>query len=149
VQFKEEPVRSVPRGGTGGAWSVNLAGQNASIAATDLVPATSVDGGLYVVKGIVRVTTAAGTSSSLQVGIGYTDDDVGLAVSSVTQGFQAGALTPALVNTPANSTGATGIYYFTETFNARAGIAITYATAYASNAAGAMVYNLHLMCSRF
>ena len=130
-------------------WRVNLSGQNASISATDLVAASSVDGGIYVIKGVVRVTTAAGTSSSVSVRILYTEDDGGTAVSANdTQGFtESGGA--AVVVTPVNATGNTGIFYFTKTINARAGVAIRYQTNYASNPASAMQYSLHLVCSRF
>ena len=102
-----------------------------------------------MIKGVARVTTAAGTSSSVNVTIGYTEDDAGQTFSNNVQGFQTGNLSPAVVVTPANGTTSTGCFYFLDVINARAGIAIKYSTTYASNPASAMVYSLHLVASRF
>jgi hypothetical protein len=148
VQTKEEAVRSVPRGGTGGTWQVDLAGQNASLITTDLVAAGSVKGGLYVVKGIARVTTGAGTSSSVTVQIRYTDADGNTALLPNVEGFLETGVA-GVVGTPNNSTLGGGIFYFSKVINAKAGVAIQYSTTYASNPASTMVYSLHLICSRF
>lgn len=149
MQFKEFAVLTRNRGGTDGLWTVDRSAQNASISATDLVAATSVDGGLYVVKGIARVTTAAGTSSSLNVKIGYTDNETSTSITSIVEGFIESIAGAGIVITPTNSVAIGGIFYFSKVINAKAGVAIQYLTTYASNAAGVMVYSLHLVASRF
>lgn len=148
MQSKPFAVLNVPRGGTGGVWRVDLAAQNASISSTDLVSAGSVDGGLYVIKGIARVTTIAATSSSVNIGLAYTDDDGGSSITANIQGLL-GSGSGGIVITPTNVTTGAGIFYFTYTLNARAGVAIQYLTTYNSNPASTMQYSLHLLASRF
>ena len=151
MRDKPFAVLTRTRGGTEGLWTVDLSGQNASITATDLVAAANVSGGIYVIKGVARVTTAAGTSSSLNVQLKYTDNDGGtLITTNNIQGLNMlSAITPGIVVTPNNSTGTGGIFYFSQIISASAGNAIQYLASYASNPASAMVYSLHIVASRF
>ncbi len=109
-----------------------LTTQNASIGTTPFALG-SVPAGLYRVSYYARVTTAAATSSSLTVTLSWTDGAVPCA-------FSGAALTS---NTTAS------IQSNTILIRSDAAGAINYATTYASNAAGQMVYRLDLIVEVF
>lgn len=108
-----------------------LTDQNASIGATPLAQA-ALPAGLYRVSWYARVTTAAGVSSSLTVTIGWTEGSVALSLSGA-------ALTGNLVTSVQSGM----VFLLIDD-----GSPITYATTYASNAAGAMKYTLVLNLER-
>lgn len=110
---------------------VSLAAQNASISATPLVSAV-LPAGLYRVSWYARITTVAGVSSSLAVTIGWTEGAVSLALSGA-------ALT-------GNTT--TTVQSGMVLLNIDNNTPITYATTYASNAAGVMKYELVMTVER-
>jgi hypothetical protein len=105
-----------------------LTGQSASIATT-AVPSDVLTAGLYRVSWYARVTTAATTSSSLTVTIGWTEQSVPLTVSGV-------AMTGNTTTTVQNAT---------QVVQIDGGTSITYATTYASSGATAMVYALTVL----
>lgn len=105
-----------------------LTTQNAAISATPFTLPV-ITGGVYRVSYYVRVTSAAGTSSSVQVTLGWTDGGVSLTkagtavTGNTTSSFDQGSV---LVRDDANGP-------------------ITYATSYASNPANAMQYALDVV----
>lgn len=111
---------------------VALTGQGAAIATTSIPTDGDLSAGLYRVTWYARITTAAGVSSSLTVSFGWTDGAIsqthsGAAITgNTTTTFQSGTL---LLRTDAASP-------------------ITYATTYASNAAGVMRYSLYITLER-
>lgn len=108
---------------------VSLTAQNASIGTT-AIPIGSQLAGLFFVSWYVRVTTAAGATSAVQVTIGHTDGGVSCAQSgtnltgNTTSTFESGG--PLLVR-------------------ADQAIAPTYQITYASNPAGAMRYSAYFV----
>lgn len=104
---------------------VSLATQSASIGATP-IPTAALAPGLYVVQTYMRITTPGAVSSSLTVTVSFTDGGIACSMSGA-------ALTS---NTTASVQG--------NVFPIRIDQAtpITYATTYASNAVGQMVYSL-------
>ena len=108
-----------------------LSGQAASIGATNLVPTAFVTAGDYRVTYYARISTAASVNSSLTVTLAWTD--------GVAQTYSGAAI---IGNT--TTTYQTG----TLMFRADASSAITYATTYASNAAGEMKYTLDIVLER-
>lgn len=103
--------------------SKHLTGQTAAVS-TAAIPLASITQGIYRISYHLRITTAAGVSSSATVTIGYTSDGIacqqsGAAVTGNTTGTVQG-----------------------NTFVVRAdsGTPITYAVAYASNPANAMAF---------
>lgn len=118
----ESWVKTVPRI----LWSVALTAQAAAIAATPM-PTPLLKRGMYRVTTYLRVTQAAGTSSSLAVTIGWTDD-VACSKSGTAQTGNTDATTEGL----------------TVTFMADAGSTITYAVAYASVGAPVAEFALHI-----
>lgn len=108
--------------------SIALTGKTASIAATTL-PTSVLSHARYRVSYAVRVTTAAGVSSSIQVTIGWTD-------AAIAQTYTGSAL--------AGNTTATQESHVLVA-HCDSASAITYATTYASNAAAAMVYQLDII----
>ena len=107
--------------------TVSLTAQTAAIAATT-IPILTVTAGLYRVSYTLRVTTAAGVTSSVQLTIGWT------------------AGTVAQTEVGANVNGNTTASHDEGCFLLRADNAttLTYSTAYASNAANAMNYSLDI-----
>jgi hypothetical protein len=105
--------------------AVTLTDKSASIATT-AVPLGTLAGGIYRVHWYARVTTPATTSSSLTVTISWTDDAIVCTASGA-------ALT-------GNTT--TTVQSGTVVLEADRSTAISYATAYASVGATAMVYKL-------
>jgi len=119
---------------------VDLTGQTAAIGTTTLyaVPAS----GQYRLSWNSKVTTAAGTSSTLgPLTIVYTDPD-GNAVTITAGALQIGGTVNTTVTT--NSITTAVLQGIPLVLNCKAGTNITYAMAYASNAANAMAYNLHI-----
>lgn len=98
--------------------------QNASIGTTTITTPTQT--GYYTFTYAADIITAAVTSSSLTVAIGWTSDGI-----TKTQTFAA---------VTGNTTATTGSG--TYTFSADASAPITYTTTYASNGAGEMHYTL-------
>lgn len=106
----------------------SLEEQNAAISATDFADTKDLAAGLYLVMYTARITTAAGVSSSLTVTVKWTE---GAVVQT-----QAGAAITG--NTTTSRQG--GVFLI----RSDAGEDVTYETAYASNAAGAMKYSLDI-----
>jgi len=105
--------------------SVAATGQSAAIGAT-AIPLGALATGLYRVSYLARITTAASTSSSLTVRIGFTNGGVACSLSG------------------AAMTGNTTATVQTETvlLQIDASTPITYSTVYSSTGATAMVYSL-------
>jgi hypothetical protein len=125
--------------------AVDLTAQTAAIATTTLftIPSNTfpVNNGQYVLHWNAKVTTVAGTSSTLgPLTIVYTDQD------NTVQTLTAGALIAAgtVATSSAGNTTTTVLIGIPLTLNCRTLTNITYAFAYASNAANVMNYNLHL-----
>ena len=110
---------------------VSLSSQGASISATDLGGAAVLAAGTYRATYYARISTAASVNSSLTVTLAWTD--------GVAQTYSGAAI---IGNT--TTTYQTG----TLMFRADASSAITYATTYASNAAGEMKYTLDIVLER-
>lgn len=108
--------------------SVTLTGKSASIPTTP-IPLPSLASGLYRVSWYLRDTTSAGVSSSTQVTIGWTE--TGTAQSFV------GALVNGNTTTTIDSASSPLI-------QVDQAASITYAIAYNSNPAGAMVFSFRL-----
>lgn len=104
---------------------VSLTGQNASIGTTP-IPLPSLATGAYRLSYFAEITTAAVTSSSLTVTVTFTHN-------SKTLTFAGAAMTGNLTTTIQ-----TNIW----TFLIDAASPISYATTYASNGAGEMIYSL-------
>lgn len=118
---------------------VDLTAQIASIGTTTLL-AVPVPG-QYRLSWNTKVTTAAGTSSSVNLTIIYTDPD-GVVVTLTAAGINS---TGAVATTPANSTTSTGaLEGIPLMLNVKSGTNVQYSTTYASNAAATMQYNLHI-----
>ena len=111
--------------------SVELTSQTASVGATDISLGT-ITGGLYRLTYYARITTAAVTSSSLTVTLGWTDSGVSCSLAG------------------AALTGNTTATVQTGTALVRADHAspLTYTTTYASNGAGEMVYSLDVIVEK-
>jgi hypothetical protein len=110
---------------------VALTAQGASIAATNFAPGI-LAGGLYRVSYYARCTTAAGVSSGLIVTFGWTDGGVACTLDSANM----------TGNTTATTQSGTVLIRIDK------GTAITYATTYASNAAGVMRYALSVVLEK-
>lgn len=119
--------------------AVDLTGQNAAITTTTLFAVVAA--GQYRVSWDAKVTTAAGVSSTLgALTIVYTDVDA--VVQTITAGALIAAGTVATTSTGNSTT--TVLLGIPLTLNCAASSNITYAFAYASSAANAMNYNLHI-----
>ncbi len=122
--------------------TVDLTGQGAAIASTTLYAVPAAGAGMYLVSSYAKVTTAAGTSSTLGgISLGWTD-----ATDSVVQSNQVPAQVPGpafAYNTNGNATSTTFVG-MPMTLWAKASTNITYTFGYVSNAAGAMKYELHI-----
>ncbi|HVI10221.1 MAG TPA: hypothetical protein VND65_18165 [Candidatus Binatia bacterium] len=120
---------------------VDLTAQTAAIAATTLYAVPAAGAGLYRLSWYAKVTTAAGSSSTLgALTITFTDQD-GVA-QSITCAAQSSAGT--IETTDAGNTTTTLLSGLTITINANSSTNIQYAFAYASNPASAMNYTLHI-----
>jgi hypothetical protein len=111
--------------------AVALGGQGASITATSFSPGV-LAAGLYRVSYYVRVTTAAGVSSGLIVTFGWTDGGIACSLASADM----------TGNTTATNQSGSSIIRIDK------GSSITYATTYASNAAGVMRYQLDVVLEK-
>jgi hypothetical protein len=119
--------------------TVDLTSQTAAISAATLFAV--VNAGQYRVSWNSKVTTAAGTSSTLgPLTITYTDPDGTVVVVICTAGGVGGG---AGTTGTGNNT-STALFGFPALLNCKAGTNIQYAMGYASNAANAMAYNLHI-----
>jgi hypothetical protein len=122
--------------------TVDLTAQTAAKTTTTLyaVPAAGV--GQYRVSWNAKITTVAGVSSTLgPLTIVYTDPDG--VVQTITAAAQNSAGTIVISDSTGNST-TTVLLGIPLQLNCKASTNITYAFAYASNAANAMAYNLHI-----
>lgn len=108
---------------------IALTAQNASKATTDLT--ASAAAGLYSFQFYASVKTAAGVSSSLTATLGWTEN-----AQPKTKVFT--AMTGNTVTTSSSE------WYLV---SVDGGSPITYALTYASNAAGAMIYNFYAVLS--
>lgn len=104
---------------------VELTGQSAAIGLTPL-PAGTITSGYYRLSTFLRVTTAAGVSSAVQVTIFFTSG--GVACSYTLSNLNTNTTT-----TPVSDT---------RLIKADGGTPISYSVTYASNPAAAMVYEL-------
>jgi hypothetical protein len=121
--------------------TVDLTAQTAAVITTTLYAVPATGAGQYSLSWDAKVTTAAGTSSTLgALTIVYTDPDG--VVQTITAGAQTSA--GAIATTSATNTTAAVLLGVPMLINAKASTNITYAFAYASNAANAMNYNLHI-----
>jgi|SRR6266850_749704 len=119
--------------------SVDLTAQTAAITTTTLF--AIVVSGQYLLNWDAKVTTAAGTSSTLgALTIVYTDPDT--VVQTITAAAQIAAGTIATTST--GNTTTTVLLGVPILLNCKAATNVTYAFGYASNAAAAMNYNLHI-----
>ena len=107
--------------------TVSVSGQAASIGTTS-IPASSLSAGLYRVTWYLRITTAAATSSSVTVSLGWTDDTVTMSLSG------------AAVTGNTTTTSQTG----TALLSVDNASPVTYATTYVSVGATPMQYTLDL-----
>lgn len=124
--------------------TVDLTGQGAAIGTTTLyaVPASGV--GQYRVSWNAKVTTPATTGAVTStlggLTIVYTDPD-GVPITITAQGQTPGGT---YVSSNGGNTTGSAILGFPLTLNCKESTNITYAMAYASDAAGEMKYNLHI-----
>jgi hypothetical protein len=140
-------VNTVANGVPSEVAAVNLTAQTAAIATTTLFFLTPlfVASGQYRLSWNAKVTTAAGTSSTLgALTIVYTDPD------GVVQTITAAALSHAgaVETTDTGNSTTTVLLGIPILMNCKVSTSITYAFAYASNAAAAMNYNLNLLLER-
>ena len=111
--------------------TVDTGSKTAAISTTAL-PIGSVTAGLYRVTYYARITTAASTSSSLTVTIGWAD-------SSITCSQAGAAMTGNTTSTVQSST---------ILFRSDQSAPLTYATAYSSSGGTAMVYRVYLVAEQ-
>ncbi len=109
--------------------SVRLQGQNAAVAITSLDGGT-LSAGLYAVSWYMTVVVAAGVSSSAQVTVAWVDH-------GVAKSYTAAGMTG---NTLATVQGDQRVVLYSD-----AASPITFAVAYSSNSAGAMLYDLRIV----
>jgi hypothetical protein len=121
--------------------TVDLTAQTAAKATTTLYAVPATGAGQYRVNWNAKVMTVAGTSSTLgPLTIVYTDPDN--VVQTITAAAQSNA---GIIETSDAGNLTTTVMLGSPLFlNCKASTNITYAFAYASNAAAAMNYNLHL-----
>jgi hypothetical protein len=120
---------------------VDLTAQTAAVGTTTLYTVPALGQGQYRISWNAKVTTAAGVSSTLgALTIVYTDPD-GVA-QTITCGAQTSA--GAIATTSATNTTAAVLLGIPMLLNCKLSTVISYAMAYASNAANAMNYNLHI-----
>ena len=107
--------------------TVSLVSQSASIGTTS-IPSTTLTAGLYRVTWYLRISTAAGTSSSVTLTLGWTDDTVTMSLSGA-------AVTGNTTTTSQTQTSLLAVD------NASP---VTYATVYSSAGSPAMQYALDI-----
>ena len=121
--------------------AVDLTAQSAAIAATTIYTVPAAGAGQYRLSWAAKITTAAGTSSTLgALTITYTDPDG--VVQTITAAAQSKSGTIETTDTGNSTT--TVLLGHPLLLNCKASTNIQYAFAYASNAANAMKYNLHM-----
>jgi hypothetical protein len=123
--------------------AINLSGQTAAIAAATLAY-TTVTAGQYRVSWNSKVTTAAGSSSTLgTLTIFYNDvnDPIGIQ-QTITCGAQTSA--GAIATTTTGNSNTSVLLGIPMLLNCRAATGIYYSFAYVSSPANAMVYNLNI-----
>lgn len=121
--------------------TVDLTAQTAAKTTTTLYAVPAAGAGQYRVSWNAKVTTAAGVSSTLgPLTIVYTDPD-GI-VQTITAAAQSSA--GAIETSDTGNTTTTVMLGVPMMLNCKASTNITYAFAYASNAANVMAYNLHI-----
>lgn len=119
--------------------TVDLTSQNAAIVTATLYTVTVA--GQFRLSWNSKITTAAGTSSTLgALTIVYTDPDGVVVTLTAAAIIAAGTVA---TTSAANTTG-TALIGIPQLLNCKAATNITYAFAYASNAANVMNYNLHI-----
>lgn len=141
IVSKYKNIATVANGVPSTVAVINATAQTAAISTATLyaVPAAGV--GQYRLSWNAKITTAAGTSSTLgALTIVYTDPD-GVAVTLTAAAVIAAGT---VATTSAANTTGTVLIGIPQLINAKASTNITYAMAYASNAAAAMNYNLHI-----
>lgn len=114
--------------------TINVVNQSANISPTSIYTVPAGSGGTYRVSCYAVETTADAASSTLpNVGVGWTDNDSGVALSATTV-------------TSTNTANAPGAFaQGIQTIYAKASSNITYQTSnYASGTAGAMKYAVHI-----
>ena len=125
---------------------IDLTSQSAAIGATVIINSTNAGGaGEFQVVWSAKVTTAAGVSSTLgPLTITYTDPD------GVAQSITAGALSTSgsVETTDTGNTTTTLLSGIPLAINAKIATNISYAFGYASSAANAMNYSLHIRLIR-
>lgn len=118
--------------------AVNLTGVSAGVGSTIY---TTVGAGQYRVTWNAKVTTAAGSSSTLGAfTIAYTDPDGTLITLTGAAMISAGTI----ATTSTGNTVSTVLIGLPLLLNCQAASALTYAMAYTSSPASAMAYNLHI-----
>lgn len=133
-------LATVKKGMASEVATVDLTAQTAAITTTTLY--TPAGDGQYRLSWSAKVTTAAGTSSTLgALTIVYTDPD-GVAIT-LTAAAVIAAGTVATTST-GNTTG-TVLLGIPQYLNCKAATVVSYAFAYVSNAAAAMNFNLHIL----
>lgn len=113
------------------AFLVSLTGQSAGIGATDITNGTLTTG-LYTLKYYVRVTQAAGVTSSIQIDIDWKD----------------GGITQTLAGTAQAGNTTTTLEQKTYFLHIDGGSPVRYTATYASNPASAMQYALYIVLER-
>jgi hypothetical protein len=106
----------------------SVTAQSAAIATTTLAPAQQI-AGLYRVTWYARITTAAGVASSLTVTVGFSDHGQAMTFSGA-----------AIAGNTVTSAQSESVMFYSDEFTA-----ITYSTAYVSNPASAMEYQLFIV----
>lgn len=124
-----------------GVAKVDLTAQTAAVGTTTLYAVPSTGAGQYRIAWDAKITTAAGTSSTLgPLTITYTDPDgVVLTITADAHGSAGADVTSLTANTTTTVLLGTPML-----LNCKASTNIQYSFGYASNAANAMNYNLHI-----
>ena len=124
-----------------GYTTVDLTAQTAAITTTTLFAVPASGAGQYRVSWNAKVTTVAGVSSTLgPLTIVYTDPDA--VVQTITASAQSNA--GVIETSDSGNVTTTVMLGLPLQLNCKASTNITYAFAYASNAAATMQYNLHI-----
>lgn len=136
---KVNNVATVSNGVFSEVAAVNLTAQTAANTTATLYSVTTA--GQYRLSWNAKVTTAAGTSSTLgALTIVYTDPDNTVQTIVAPAAIAAGTI----ATTSTGNTTATVLNGLPLMLNCKAGTNVTWAFAYASNAANAMAYSIHL-----
>ena len=124
--------------------AVDLTAQSAAVTTTVLYAVPVSGAGQYRVSWNAKITTAATTGAATStlgaLTLVYTDPDAVVVTVTAPASIVAGTIA---TTSAANTTG-TALLGLPLLFNCKASTNITYAIAYASNAASEMLYNLHI-----